>query len=558
MYNIISLLLFCFGYPALAYNARRTLESYIKQTGYLEHVPILDRTSIIRKNAKKDTLLAVQAAKLQHGLDIHAEDEELMREIMGRSRCGVGDIRDPHEAPISIKKCEAIPGKCALTHRVFANYVTNGIRLTNDEVIKYKITVYEDESEIGDSALSREAIDSAVLEAARTWSEPIKPNITAVDRADDDAHIEIAFYRLEHGDGKPFDGPGNVLGHAFLPGSLLQGALHLDADEVWEVRPGIRNKVDLRAVVLHELGHSLGLLHSPVKSSVMYAYYHEEEGGGLALTSDDIVGIQALYGAADGYIIPPPPPFLDDPNEPYAGGYFPEIQKHPQCLENIRGLTYAAYGEHKDPKSFLYAFDKEYFAVYNERSKMLPGYPKQIKDYWLGIKDGVDAALTVDYQIYKGEYHYRRVTYFYSGHLYFKFFDYDLVTLGTINTDLKLPFPIDAAFQSPINGKVYFIIGKEYYKKVSPESPNIEEVGKVNDLGVTKKVADAVVISEQLYTLHDKGGMAIYDSGTGLMIDITKTIPYCNDEFIGPKESRGSGLYSNIITVFTVIITFIL
>jgi hypothetical protein len=51
---------------------------------------------------------------------------------------------------------------------------------------------------------------------------------------------------------------------------------------------------DLETVLLHELGHSLGLGESPQPSSVMYTYY---EGVRQSLSSYDIEGIQSIYGA---------------------------------------------------------------------------------------------------------------------------------------------------------------------------------------------------------------------------------------------------------------------
>jgi hypothetical protein len=49
---------------------------------------------------------------------------------------------------------------------------------------------------------------------------------------------------------------------------------------------------DIDRVALHEIGHALGLNHSPDKDSVMSIPLHESQD---VLSGDDIVGIQTLY-----------------------------------------------------------------------------------------------------------------------------------------------------------------------------------------------------------------------------------------------------------------------
>nr|XP_023028791.1 matrix metalloproteinase-2-like [Leptinotarsa decemlineata] len=76
----------------------------------------------------------------------------------------------------------------------------------------------------------------------------------------------------------------------------MGGDIHFDDDEMWV--DGIENKEGTQffAVALHELGHSLGLAHTPVESSVMFPYYKLPESGGTPqLGYDDILGMYDLY-----------------------------------------------------------------------------------------------------------------------------------------------------------------------------------------------------------------------------------------------------------------------
>lgn len=49
-----------------------------------------------------------------------------------------------------------------------------------------------------------------------------------------DVRIDFSQPYVEHGDDLPFDGPGHVLAHAFLPWfSRLTGDVHFDDGETW-------------------------------------------------------------------------------------------------------------------------------------------------------------------------------------------------------------------------------------------------------------------------------------------------------------------------------------
>lgn len=109
------------------------------------------------------------------------------------------------------------------------------------------------------------------------------------------------FFRKHHGDGYDFDGPGNILAHAFYPGSGRGGDAHFDIDEDWQLddRSIEHHGTSLKNVAVHEFGHSLGLGHSSVQGAVMFPWYHGYRGDG-DLPEDDRLAIQEIYGARDG------------------------------------------------------------------------------------------------------------------------------------------------------------------------------------------------------------------------------------------------------------------
>ncbi|KAH8252944.1 hypothetical protein KR032_002768 [Drosophila birchii] len=112
------------------------------------------------------------------------------------------------------------------------------------------------------------------------------------------ADIQILFARLQHGDGYKFDGPGQVLAHAFYPGEGRGGDAHFDADETWNYNPDESRGTNFLNVALHELGHSLGLGHSSDSNAVMFPWYQSNEVDNK-LPDDDRNGIQELYGSKE-------------------------------------------------------------------------------------------------------------------------------------------------------------------------------------------------------------------------------------------------------------------
>jgi hypothetical protein len=84
------------------------------------------------------------------------------------------------------------------------------------------------------------------------------------------------------------------LGETFLPppfnGGTVAGDIFLNSTADWQ----INTDYDLETVAIHEFGHALGLGESQITTACMYAYYN---GMKQALTTDDIAGIQSVWGA---------------------------------------------------------------------------------------------------------------------------------------------------------------------------------------------------------------------------------------------------------------------
>ena len=99
--------------------------------------------------------------------------------------------------------------------------------------------------------------------------------------------------------------PATALAHAFFPnteglsgpGGTIGGDVHIETSQPWVDNPNANfGQLDLFSVVLHEVGHALGLGHSLDSSAVMYFSY---SGARRSLSPDDVAGIRAIYGVVD-------------------------------------------------------------------------------------------------------------------------------------------------------------------------------------------------------------------------------------------------------------------
>jgi len=179
-------------------------------------------------------------------------------------------------------------------------------------------------------------VETAFLAAAATWSSVIDVSFTKVFTFGAGI-IDFYFHDDASTWSTPFDGAinpsagtGSVFAHTWGPTDVSfdvfsnPGNMHFDIDEQW-VTSGAPNfslpssatslQIDLESIILHELGHVLGLGHEDsfgrgLGLPVMQSFYN---GPFRTLTADDIAGARALYACVGEDCEPPPCTDLECP-----------------------------------------------------------------------------------------------------------------------------------------------------------------------------------------------------------------------------------------------------
>uniref|UniRef100_A0A0D9XMC4 Peptidase metallopeptidase domain-containing protein n=1 Tax=Leersia perrieri TaxID=77586 RepID=A0A0D9XMC4_9ORYZ len=146
-------------------------------------------------------------------------------------------------------------------------------------------------------------VRAVVRTAFARWADVIPMRFVEADRLynDNDPDITLGFHPFTGGkcagcgtsDG--YDG-AKTLAHSSRP---MQGWIHVNTAWRWTVNLDVDmdpSAYDLESIVIHEIGHVLGLDHSTSLTSVMYKSF-DYRTKKIKLNIYDVLGIQELYGA---------------------------------------------------------------------------------------------------------------------------------------------------------------------------------------------------------------------------------------------------------------------
>ncbi|CAF0913210.1 unnamed protein product [Didymodactylos carnosus] len=253
---------------------------------YLSKYGYLPRSDLETRALRTDHEIYSAIRRLQHyaGVPVTGKLDETTVKLIRRPRCGLPDFDNRH-----IQRPQSFGNRKK-------RYVLQGQKWAKT-YLTYKITNYTPD-------MSRESVDRAIYHALLIWSYPSMLRFRAATEHEE-PDIEFLFAQGYHEDGYRFDGKGAVLAHAFYPDEYLGGDVHYDEDEDWTAyRENEYGLMDLFSVTVHELGHSLGLMHSNIPDAIMFPYYRGYSPD-IKLHSDDIAGIRTLYGEPPQFVPPP-------------------------------------------------------------------------------------------------------------------------------------------------------------------------------------------------------------------------------------------------------------
>ncbi|XP_063807601.1 matrix metalloproteinase-18-like [Pseudophryne corroboree] len=372
-----------------------------------------------RKESNRQFAEKISEMQKFFGLEVTGQLDSNTLEVMQQPRCGFVDVGE----------FSTFPGKPTWKKRD----------------LTYRILNYTPD-------MPRAEVDLAIQRAFLVWSDVTPLTFTRVyDYVSD---IEISFAQQYHNDNSPFDGPSGTLAHAYAPSSGIGGDAHFDEDETWTL--GFYG-INLFIVAAHEFGHSLGLLHSRDPSALMFPTYSFIEPSEFRLPSDDINGIQSLYGAQE---IPDQPTEPEQPNQP---------NNPSTCQPNV---TFDAVTTLRG--EILFFKEKTFWRQISQDSE---AEHHLISSFWPLIPNHIHAAY---------EYLEKDQVFIFKGDKYWVLSAYE-VTKDSPKSIYQLGFArtvkkIDAAVHDETSGKTYFFVDDKYW--------SYDEQTQSMDTGFPKQITD--------------------------------------------------------------------
>lgn len=440
---------------------------YLQRYGYVNES--MGNANLISEDAFSEAIMSFQrfAGIAETGL-IDGETVKFMQ----MPRCGNKDMSGKGENGNGRRKKRR--------RRRKKRYALQGSKWRRQE-LSYRISQYPTKF-----LNKKHEVDRQIEKAFKIWSQ-VAP-IDFVVKLDGRVHIDIRFASGEHGDGDPFDGPGNTLAHAYFP--QYGGDAHFDDQEYWTVDS--YTGTNIFQVAAHELGHSLGLGHSSVREALMAPFYQKYKPN-FKLHADDVLGIQALYGERNSdsdsdsssssttstsstttttTSTTTAPADNDTPsrrnqpdNEDSGSGWFGGFggSSQPKAVDLCQDSAIDAITRTEDGNTYVFR-GAYYWQIKNEG--LASGFPARISRDWDNLPSNLDAALTWS----DGK------TFFFKGDKYWRFFNKrrepgypKQISVGFAG----IPNNVDAAFVWGGNGKTYFFKRDKYWRFDSKQDPPV-------------------------------------------------------------------------------------
>ncbi|KAK7307179.1 hypothetical protein VNO77_40010 [Canavalia gladiata] len=241
------------------------IKKYFHHLGYIPNAP----HSNFNNNFDQTLVSAIKAYQKNYKLNVTGEFDKHTLQHLRVPRCGVPDIINGTTGSVQVANYSFFPGRPRwpqVPGRLTYGFDQGGIQIPTN-------------------------FRNAIINGMNRWSQVSR---TSFQSTTTNPQLRFGFYRGNHGDGSPFDGPLGTLAHAFAP---TNGRCHFDADERWvpdvTQSPG-QNNFDLESVATHEVGHLLGLHHSNDPNAIMFPSIPSGTRK-VNLGQDDIEGIRVLY-----------------------------------------------------------------------------------------------------------------------------------------------------------------------------------------------------------------------------------------------------------------------